>query len=220
MNRLVRRVFLVTAVVAGLATMGVAATAVSSSLFKPPVPPVIAVVDLQAIVAGLDERTVKDYEFQNKGKELQSVLDTKKKAFEDTKSQIEATTDKQQKLVLQKRAYLQEQELKFETEFSQQQLDLLYGDLLRDLYSKITAAAAKISAQNGYTMVLASDEGASIPPGGRTEVTRAIGMKRMLFVDDSHDITKVVITVMNNDFVAAGGKRIDPPAQPPTTPGN
>lgn len=210
MNRLVRRVCLAAAVVVSLSVMGVAATAVSSALWKPPVPPVIAVVDLQAIVAGLDERTVKDNEFQNKGKELQAALDAKKKAFDDTKSQIEAATDKQQRLALQKRAYLQEQELKFETEFSQQQLDILYGDLLRDLYAKITVAAAKISQQNGYTMVLASDEGAVIPPGGRADVTRAISTKRMLYVDDAHDITKEVITLMNNEFIAQGGKRVEP----------
>lgn len=218
MNRIVRRVFLVLAVVVGLSVLGVTARAVSSSLMKPPVPPVIAVVDLQSIVAGLDERTVKDAEFQNKGKELQAALDRKKKAWEDTKSQIEAATDKAARLPLQKQAYLQEQELKFETEFSQQQLDMLYGDLLRDLYAKITAATAKLAKQNGYTMVLASDEGATIPPGGRTDVTRAISLKRMLFVEDSHDVTAEVITMMNNEFAASGGKRIEPPPAPAPVP--
>lgn len=215
MDRLVRRVFTVAAIITTLGVLGFAARAVSTSLAKPPVPPVIAVVDLQAVVAGLDERTNKDAEFQNKGKELQGALDKKKKDWEDTKSQVEATTDKIQRLNLQKKAYLQEQELKFETEFSQQQLDLLYGDLLRDLHGKITVAVTKLAKQNGYTMVLASDEAASIPSGGRTEVTRAIGMKRMLYVEDSHDITQEVITLMNNEFVAGGGKRIDPPPAPP-----
>jgi len=64
---------------------------------------------------------------------------------------------------------------------------------------------------------MTSDEAAEIPHGGRGDVNRAIGLKRMLYVEDAHDITQDVITMMNNQFAAGGGKA--PPA-PPAGKGN
>jgi len=211
----VRRLFLALAGVVCLSALAVGARAVSTSIWKPPVPPVVAVVDLQAIVKGLDERTVKDADLLAKGTEYKNNLDKMKKDLDDMKSSLEAAANPADKLAIQKRAYLKENELKFETEFATQQLDLLYGDLLRELHSKISAACIKIAKQNGYTMVLASDENADIGRGGRENVTRAISMKRMLYVEDSHDITPEVITLMNNEFAASGGKAVPPPTTPP-----
>jgi len=224
MNSLVRRSFLVGSVMLGISAMGIAANAVTSALRKPPPAPVIAVVDLQEVVKGLDERTNKEQELYNKGVEFKDMLDKKKKDLDDTRSQIEAATTSAQRLPLQKRAYLQENELKFETEFSQQQLDLLYGDMLRDLYAQITAAATKLSEQNGYTMVLSSDESVDIARGTRNDVVRTVAMKRMLYVNDAHDITADVITMINIEFAAKGGKRVTvptslpPSASPSSTP--
>lgn len=214
-----RRAFLGLACAIGLSVLAVGARAVSSTMWKPPVPPVVAVVDLQAIVKGLDERTVKDADLAAKGAEYKGVLDKMQKELNDMKSSLEAAANTADKLAIQKRAYLKENELKFETEFASQQLDLLYGDLLRELHSKISAACVKLAKQNGYTMVLASDENAEIGRGGRENVTRAISMKRMLYVEDSHDITPDVITLMNNEFAASGGKAV-PPAPAPAAPAN
>jgi len=213
MNLIVRRSFLFAAALMCVTALGVGARAVSSSsMFKPPVPPVIAVVDLQAIVKAIDERTVKDADFQNKGKELQANLQKMNDELEQLNGTLEGTPDGAPRANLAKRIFRQANQLKFERQLAEKELDELYGDMLRDLYAKITTACDKLAKQNGYTMVLASDEGIDIPRGGKDDVSRAISMRRMLFVDDAHDITADVVLMMNNDFRAAGGKAVPPPA--------
>ncbi|MGE3106786.1 MAG: OmpH family outer membrane protein [Phycisphaerales bacterium] len=212
MNRLVRHVFLAAAIMVSVAAIGFGARAVSVTLLKPPVPPVIAVVDLQAVVSGLDERTVKDAAYNSLGKELQAKIDLKTKELKDIKSQLDAAVDATERDNLQKRGILLQKDLEIEMQQSQQKLDNLYGESLAELYAKITAAAKKIAQQNGYTMVMASDENAEISKGDKRDVTRAITLKRMLYIDPNHYITQDVITLLNNEFRASGGTRIEPPA--------
>lgn len=211
---------------AALVAAGVGATAVTSA-FKPPVPPVIAVVDLEEVIKGLDERADLDAKFNARRTELQSDLDRRKKDIETKQTQMEAMPDTPQRKALGETIIKEALQLRFEKQYAEEYLDQLYGEYLRGIYAKVTESAKELAVKNGYTMVLSSDERVPVPRAGEKEVVRAISMKRMLYVDPSHDVTKELITLMNNAFAAAGGKPAaaapGPPAPPapaaPTPPG-
>jgi Skp family chaperone for outer membrane proteins len=208
MQSWVRRAFMVGASVCMISAAAMGARAVSSALAKPPVPPVIAVVDLKAVIDGLEERKDKQVQLDGRKAELKANLEKLKKELEDMQAALEQTpaNQTQQRVVLRDRILRAAAQFKFEDKFAADLLDEMFGDLLRELHGKITEACKQVAQKNGYTMILASDEAAEVPRGGQNDVNRAIMLKQMLYVDDNHDITQEIITFMNNQHAAAKGK--------------
>lgn len=211
MARSFRGWIVIAAAACAAATLAVGAGAVSG-MRKPPIPPVIAVVDIGAVINGLDERAEKDAAFNARRTEFQESLDRWKKKIDDQRTQLEAMPPGPQHRALNENIIKDGLQAQAEKEFAERLLDQLFGEYLRDLNSKITEAAKELATKNGYTMVLTSDERIQIPSGGARDVERAITFKRMLYVDPTHDVTKELITMMNNAFAAAGGKAAAPPA--------
>lgn len=210
----VRRAFLTLAGLACLSAIAVGARAVSTAMSKPPVPPVIAVVELDVLFKGLDEHTVKMAELQIKVKESNTKLEKLKKELDDLKTQMETASPADKPLIEQK-ARLKKAELELEFNSSEKRLGDLYGDLFREMHVKIASACVKLAKQNGYTMVMSNTENSDIPHAGVGKVMEAISIKTMLYVDDAHDITAEVVTLMNNEYAAIGGKAPPPPAPAP-----
>jgi Skp family chaperone for outer membrane proteins len=204
------------AALGALAALGVSyvatkATAVAS-LMAPPSAPVIAVVDLEECLKQLNEKGDKERALKSQvdtmqGKVNQSVEDlksdqTKLEAMPNNPAKIEAAKAFREKMI----------RAEFEKQYSQRLLNEMQSEMLRDLYVKIAAAAADIAKRNNYDLVMASDAGVPIPPGADIEgVTRAIALKRMLYVGQNLDITAEVVQAMNNQY-AAGGSSSAPPA--------
>ena len=84
-------------------------------------------------------------------------------------------------------------------------LSIRGGEMLRDLYMKVDAAAENLAKKNGYDLVLVSDEKAPIPQDDQAAARRAMLLKRMLYVNPTLDITQELVQTMNNEF--AMGKR-------------
>ncbi len=203
-------------VVGAVALVGVGTAAVTASLSMLGAPPkgaTVAVVDLEKLINGLDEKRAK-------GEEYKKAFDAKQKELENLQKQIQerATAVKampegtgRTKAAEELREMVYRGEL--EAKLASRRLDSQQADLFRDLYLKVDAAVEQISKQNGYHMVLVSDEGAEIPENSNSEnILRAITMKRMLYIAKELDITDEVIKFMNNSFAAAGGVAPKAPA--------
>lgn len=203
-------------IVGAVSLVGVGTGVVTASMALRAAPPkgaTVAVVDLEKLINGLDEKKAKGEEFKKAFEVKQKELDGLKKKAEEKETAIKAmpigpartaAADELREMILRAR---------IEAEIANQRLDLQQADLFRDLYLKVDAAVEQLAAQNGYHMVLVSDEGAEIPKGNSETVLRGITLKRMLFVDDALDITEETIKFMNNSYAAAGGKA--PPATKP-----
>lgn len=202
MARFARRPLLLAAVFAAVAAVSVGAGALTGAFYKPPVPPVIATVDLQTVVSGLEKRKQKEQEFQSKGKEFKDNLDALKKQIDDEQKTYDTSPAGPAKTQMGQQLVRKALQYKFDSEYAEQFLDQMYGEMLREMYDDIALACKKLAVRNGYTIVMTDDSGAQIPRGGRVDVTRAISMKRMLYVDPAHDVTRELIDMMNNDFAA------------------
>ena len=95
-----------------------------------------------------------------------------------------------------------------EAQLANRKLDSQQADLFHELYTKVDTSIQEIAKQNQYHMVFVSDEAAKVPKGNSETVLRGITMKRMLYVDDTLDITEDVIRVMNNAYATAGGRPV------------
>lgn len=196
-------------------------TGSSSSAQRSAGPPaaVVAVIDLEKALNGLEERVALEADFNTEVGKLQKKIDDLEKKIKDKDSNVnilpvgperKAATEDLRRLVY---------EYEFEKNYSMRVLDERKGDLIRDIYQKIDQAAETLAKKNGYTMVLASDEKAEVKSGRYDDVRRMISLKRMLYVDPRHDITDEMVTLMNNEYAtkrnAGGGAK---PATPPPAP--
>ena len=82
MRRFGRRPLVLVAVFASVAALGLGAGAAASALNKPPTPPIIATVDLEEVVKGLDKRKQKEQEFLAKQNEFKTTLTATQKEIE------------------------------------------------------------------------------------------------------------------------------------------
>lgn len=95
----------------------------------------------------------------------------------------------------------------FEKQYAQKLLIEMQGEMLRDLYLKISEATGRMAKTNGYSLVIANDQKIEIPKGDPNEIGRAISSKRMLYSDGALDVTQELITMMNNEYAARGSGR-------------
>jgi Skp family chaperone for outer membrane proteins len=217
MRHPVGRTVLITAslVVLALAAFG---AGVVGGARKPPTPPVIATINVETVINGLDEW----FDIKSGLSTRQNQLETK------VKSVIEQYKDEQKKfenLPAEKRAEARDRldrlnfEAEFETQYGKRVLDGASADALAKLYEKITENARQYAQKNGYTIVISDDQSLKISSGDFSNIMRQISLKRMLYVDNAHDITQELMTSMNNAWIAAGGKHAPPPTPAPPAPG-
>lgn len=198
--------------VVSLAAVGTGVVTASMGVFSaPPKGATIAVVDLEKLMNGLDEQKYKEEQFQKAFKAKEAELAALKTKIEERETAIKAMP-----VGAARTAAAEElQEMFFrgqiEAQIANQKLDSQRAQLFRDQYEKVVAAIDVLSKQNGYHMVLTSDQSVNVPKGNTETVLRAISAKRMLFIDKDLDVTDTIITHMNNAWVAAGGK---PAAKP------
>ncbi len=186
---------------AGLALIGARAAA-TAARFGPPAAPVIAVVDLDSVLQGLNEKKDREAALQTTLKDLQSRVNALGEEAKNEQAKLEQATDAQ-KPALAKALREKIIRAEFEKQYSEKILTEMSGEVIREIYLKIDNATERLAKQNGYQLVLASDEKNPVPDRGSTsDILRSIASKRMLFVDPSLDITQEVITLMNNEYAA------------------
>lgn len=192
-----------------LAVTALAALALLMLAFaaSPPRQPVIATVDLNRALEGLNERATLEDRLRQREAELQGKLEDMVAELEDERSKLEVMPAGSERRRLEDQLRQMVIRIEFESQFSRRLLDQTEAELLKGLYEKMVDATGRLAERNGYTMVIATDERMRLPApeGGATsaDVQRAILSRRMLHVDRSHDITEELVNMMNNEFAAA-----------------
>ncbi|HPO92764.1 MAG TPA: OmpH family outer membrane protein [Phycisphaerales bacterium] len=166
--------------------------------------PIVAIVDLETVINSLDEQKSKQRELEDNAKAEEARLKSfaeqvegEKKALDGLTGDARATAERKFRDDLFK--------LEFERQLATRNLNIRGGEMLRDLYMKVDAAAENLAKKNGYDLVLVSDEKAPIPQDDQAAARRAMLLKRMLYVNPTLDITQELVQTMNNEF--AMGKR-------------
>lgn len=189
--------------VAALVGVGAGGVTASMSFRAPPTGPTIAIVDLEAVINKLNEKTeqfgILAAAHKAKTDELAKLSDRVKAKETEIRAMAEGPSKERAKVEFREMVYRGE----FEAQFAGRQLDNQQGDVLRDLYLKIDEAATALAKRNGYHMVIVSDENVDIPKGSSEAVMRGMLLKRFMFVDKTMDITDELVTFMNNAHAAA-----------------
>jgi Skp family chaperone for outer membrane proteins len=212
-----RRWMLGLAVVACVSVGAYVSRATAGAPFKPspPVPAVIATVDLEEIIKNLEERKQKEAALSAKATEYKTRITTLEDEAKSDKAKYEAEPDGPNKVAMGKALREKLFRMEFEGQYATKVLGEMQGEMLRELYQKINDAVRTIAQRNAYHLVMTSDEKAQVNGSDPDSVKRAIALKRMLYVDPAMDITADVVAYLNNQFAVGATTPAPAPAPAP-----
>jgi Skp family chaperone for outer membrane proteins len=169
-------------------------------------PTVVAVVDIQRVINGLDELRDREGELAALGKELEARVEAVKLKLKDAEEALkvlpEGSPEFAQKFdELRRLTY----DLPYEAKWAQQRIDEKRGEIYAGLFQKINDGAGRLARQSGFDLVLSSDGAAEIPARGTEENVRGmIVSRRVFFASESVDATDDLIAMLNNEHKMGG----------------
>lgn len=186
--------------------VGLAAPALYSSArpyLAPPTSPVIATISIEKVFNGLDERATMKKEFDDLAKKLDDELKADLAKIENEKKKLEVLVNDADKDAKTAEVAQMAGMLEVKKQLFTNQLERRQAQMFTSLYDKISAASKKLAADRKFTMIISSDDTQVIPKGARaSDIERFIALKRMFYVDPSHDVTDDLVVMMNNQFKA------------------
>ena len=180
--------------------------ATSMAPATPPAQPRVATVDLQKIIDGLDERKAKAAELSAAEEAVEKKQNDAFAELKAEKTKLDSEPDTLAKLAAIRVWRDKGDQLEFEDKKQKRTLNESSADIMRSLNSRINDAIGRIAQREGYHLVLSTDQNIPVTGANFQEVSRAMAIKRMLYVDPSLDITEDVVRQLNNEYAATGGK--------------
>ncbi|HMN41636.1 MAG TPA: OmpH family outer membrane protein [Phycisphaerales bacterium] len=184
-----------------------AATRATASAPVPPAAPVVATIDLEEVIKGLKEREDKEKALSAKQGEYQGKLNQMTEDAKSEKSKIENMPDTPEKIAAAKNLREKLIRAEFEKQYAERLLGELKGEMMRELYVKISEATKSLAKRNGYQLVLSNDQNVPVGSGDPDAVLRAIALRRVMYAAPELDITSEVVTELNNLYAAGPTKR-------------
>ncbi len=164
-------------------------------------PSVVAVVDIQRVINGLDELKDRERDLENLGAQLKARVDSIDKKVTDARSAVDLLpADSPERRAKQEELRRLLLDLEIEAKWSQTRIDEKRGEIYAQLFRKINDGAARLAKQSGYDLVLSSDASAELPLMGAEQAIRnLIVSRRVFFASESIDATNDLIQMLNND---------------------
>lgn len=176
----------------------------ANSARPPAQPTAVATIDIVEVIDQLTERTVREAELEaNKNtrqEQVNEVIGQLQTLQEDLKLLNRGTDEYKDKI---RQAMEMQAVVKARGDALNQILSIDRGDMIREMYTKITDATARIADREGYDTVLFDDSLFPISEGiPFADVYRSIVTRSVIYRHDSVNITDQVITLLNNEFTA------------------
>lgn len=196
--------------VAGILAGAGAASAWRSAPAPMAAPASIGVVRLGALMDGLKEAQDKGAMLEARRLSVVADLKALEQQIQTLQETISAGTLQGEQLfntaqeISEKQAFGQARASAAET-----RLDIARGDMMRELYTKVTVAVAQFAQNNGYDLILVDDRSFPLarPQSNTAAQQEAIRGKRVLYARESLDVTDQLLTLMNNEYANGGGAR-------------
>lgn len=193
--------------VVALASVAAGAMLAAWSSAEAPAPvqsPMVAIVDVIAVMDSLDEAKDQDAKFQARAKTLEQQIKDGKAREQALKADVEALSKDDPTRKEKEMAYLLEAYTNQGKGRLLQELILDEGaEIRRSLYTKVVASIDTMAKKSGYDLVLLDDRKTPLSKEGPDErVVGSILQKKILFCGEPLDITKDVSQQMNNDWAA------------------
>ncbi len=168
-----------------------------------PAPPRTAFVNLEKVINELEERSSMEAD-------LQAFVSSRQEKINEIQANAKIAADEIEIMVPGNDAYRTKVEqlamfkvqLDAEQNFAQQRIEVRQGEIMSHLFGKVQEAVTRIAEQEGYDVIFSNDFNIALQPGGNTGVMRQIAVRRLLYVNDSFDISDQVLQLMNNEWKA------------------
>lgn len=169
----------------------------------------VAIVNLEKLMELLDETKQLNDElkvmFDKRSKEFEEVRARAKALEEDVKLLPEGTKERRLKAAEEAEA---KSLVEARYQIYQKLIEIDRGELVRQMYTKITASVEAFSKKEGYELVLLDDRGITLPNSGTANtMNTAIQAKRIIFAADGLDITDRIATLMNTEYKAPAKRK-------------
>lgn len=189
-------VMMAAAVVAGLGF----ATVQANRLLKG-TPTAAAVVEVQRVIDNLKEKTDIEAQMQTHNDAVQREKQQREQAIKQMQDELNlltpGTENHRKKLESAEQAVIN---LNAWLQFENQKLVRERGNQIEALYKKMLKAVGDVSKTNGYQLVLFSEGPAEFRAENPQQLSTLIQIRKVLYFDESLDITDSVIQKMNNDY--------------------
>jgi Skp family chaperone for outer membrane proteins len=192
------------AVISGMALHSVAVPSVRVEVVSQPTR--IAVVDIGRLMNSLEELKARNEAVQIRGAALADRLKQLESQIKDIEAELKDMIPRDD--VKRRGEKLAEQfelraTLEARAKAYQQLINLENGDILMDLYTKVQEAAGNFARREGFDMIFLDDRAIRLPRAGTNEeYNDIIQRKRIIYANDSLDITEALLTQMNNAYTA------------------
>ena len=193
-------VFAMTTIIA--IVVGYAAVAASSQM-RPPT--VVVTFNIEQVTADLTERGDSEVKLRKLLTSIEDEKNLKFKAIEELNVAIESAADADRGVLLENLDKLKLSAISFQR-YAVSQIDIERSLMFRDLYLKIKKSVAEVADENGYDLVLISDNTREIlvNPNSKEprdfQVREQIEVKRIMFASNQIDITEQIVTHMNLEW--------------------
>ncbi|MGP1347568.1 MAG: OmpH family outer membrane protein [Phycisphaerales bacterium] len=198
--------WLATAIIAGAAAgsaVGLLALTqpAATAQARPDNPTPVAIVDLNKILAQLEEQRDQAAILETLEAEQNDLIKKLESEVETLKGEIEVLpAGQERRQILEQLARTQVRE-QTERRFAQLLLEDRARGMLTDLFGKIQTAITEYAKREGYEIVLSSDAAIRFPTGLNLQQTDLfISNRRVLFAADAVDISDSIATLMNNNY--------------------
>ena len=170
-----------------------------------PTPSTVAVVDLGKVFNNLESWTVYQDEKIQMAEAAQAETARQRSDIEDLQADLEDFPESSERHRDALRA-LQLAAIEFEAnlQFREERLQRFESRRIRDIYEAIRTSAAEFAKSNGYSMVLVDDGVEQIPENAKDPISM-ISSRRVLYAEQTMDISDALTEAMNVKHRAGGG---------------
>jgi Skp family chaperone for outer membrane proteins len=181
---------------------GYAAVAASTH-FRPPT--VVVTFSIERVSADLTERADSEASLRNLFSKVETELKSRNESMTALQETLQSAADADKPEIVEQLNQLAIQAMSYK-QFAERRVDSERSLMFRDLYMKIKSSVANIANENGYDLVLITDDDREIlvNPQADTsqefQVREQIGQQRVVFASGQIDITAQIVTHMNLEW--------------------
>jgi len=181
---------------------GYAAVATTTHM-RPPT--VVVTFNIERVTADLTAKADAEARLRELVTKIEDESRRRVDAIKKLQEGLEAAAEADQPMIMEQLDQLTLEALSYKR-FADMRIDNERSLMFRDLYQKIQSSVTDIAVDNGYDLVLISDDDRDIlvNPNSSTpqefQVREQIGLQRMVYVNAQIDITEQIVTHMNLEW--------------------
>ncbi len=168
--------------------------------------PIIATVQIEKLFEGLDERAVAKAEVETMEENIVIEQARRQAQIEEYESQIEDAVTPARRSELADSIAMERLTLQLWQQTATAELEVEKAVRLQNLYKSLKGAVDEIAVQEGYDMIVVNDAADELPYDREArvpyqlQVLQQITNRKLLYINNSIDITQDLVTKMNNQF--------------------